>query len=935
MTHRNMSLHYSIPEGVETADGSSRPLLTTQEGGRIAVDELLRDLWTFANGRNLTGILDSYQDSNNDSGVICAALACLVEAGLLTREHEPVNSPGPQPCLHQGEKKVSVVIVGYKSKEWLEECLPSLRAQTYRPLEVVVVDNGRLDNTENWLVENFESGKDLTLRLVSLNTPVSFAAATNRGAAASGGDYLLFLNPDVRLEPDAIAEAVKAVQKDRHEEDPSSSIHGHGKVIVALKLRFWWAPAFLNGLGNRVGAFSWGTDNALGHLDLGQYDHWDEVPSACFAAALIDRNTWNEVGPADERFPMYYEDSEWSYRARLLGFQVKLAPNAVVYHAYGGKIPNDVQGGLAPTKLRHVVYGRFRFALKLVGKRLWTFLRNYFLEDCINFSRMLLSGKMPNARAYMAGWRDVIEDFSEIMTSRKALQSQRTLSDSALFHLPEDMPMTFLWNGLPELTWDLIQYHYYPLILSGKTKPMPEFTNPSTRPSLLIISNDVIDAKMAGPGMRYLEMAKVLSDDLDVTLAVPGEISPDFVQSIQAPHLNVVRYEETRQEGLQPLVDHADIALISGYMVEKFPFLDTTTTKLVVDLYAPFVLENLHYYLNEPLENQQALNAHAVNITNHLARLGDYFICGNERQRDYWLGVLTANGRTNPQNFIKDPTLNSLIDIVSIGFPDRPPKSGPGLVGIHPSIPVGSKVVLWGGGVWNWLDPLTLIKAWPGVIRKHPEARLVFLGMRHPNPLVPQHEMAQKTIDLAQQIGEKDKTIIFIEWVSYEEREALLCEAAVGVTLHPIHVETRFSLRTRVLDCFWADLPVLITDGDITSEWIREYGLGEVVPEHNPEAVTQALLRILGRSREDWKSIFAPIKQIMTWQAVTEPLRRYCLSSAYAPDRQDRSKSHVKERSSSFRWALGRIMFLMRSGGLRAVLHRGWRFIQWKLGKIK
>ena len=77
---------------------------------------------------------------------------------------------------------------------------------------------------------------------------------------------------------------------------------------------------------------------------------------------------------------------------------------------------------------------------------------------------------------------------------------------------------------------------------------------------------------------------------------------------------------------MQVLVENSDIALVSGYMVEKFPFLENTATRLVVDLYDPFVLENLHYYLKEPREAQDALNGQAVAITNRLARLGDFFI---------------------------------------------------------------------------------------------------------------------------------------------------------------------------------------------------------------------------------------------------------------------------------------------------------------------
>ena len=87
------------------------------------------------------------------------------------------------------------------------------------------------------------------------------------------------------------------------------------------------------------------------------------------------------------------------------------------------------------------------------------------------------------------------------------MQSRRKLSDEQLFALQREMPPTFSWHGLPELTWDLVLNHYSPLIHSQRTRSMPEFDLYQRPPHLLIVSNDIVDEKMAGPGMRYLEMA--------------------------------------------------------------------------------------------------------------------------------------------------------------------------------------------------------------------------------------------------------------------------------------------------------------------------------------------------------------------------------------------------------------------------------------------
>jgi hypothetical protein len=114
--------------------------------------------------------------------------------------------------------------------------------------------------------------------------------------------------------------------------------------------------------------------------------------------------------------------------------------------------------------------------------------------------------------------------------------------------------------------------------------------------------------------------------------------------------------------------------LFSSFILDKFPFLQRATARRVVDLYDPLVLENLHYYQDQPLDVQEGLNQQAVASMNRLLQTGDFFICGNQRQRDLWIGALAANGRINPHSFAQDTSLRSLIDVVGVGFPSRAPQ---------------------------------------------------------------------------------------------------------------------------------------------------------------------------------------------------------------------------------------------------------------------
>lgn len=462
---------YRIPSGVQALSVGGRWVLTTAQQGRVAVDPAVLSVWRGADGHSLAELTAAWKETaqpkiglSDSVTVLRAALACLAEAGLLEREPARVENTDPLVNLNQAGTAdlapcVSVILVGYNSRTWLETCLPSLSRQGYTPLEIILVDNGSTDDTLDWLAQRYPE-----VRTCVLPDSISLAGAINCGVDCARGDYFLILNPDVVVEKTAIAEMLAVYQS-----DPACA-------AVAAKLRFSWAPAFFNGLGNRVGAFSWGMDNALGHLDLGQYDGWRELPSVCFAATLISRSAWQSVGRLDEKFPMYYEDSEWSYRARILGWKLLAAPQAVVYHAFSGRIPGGESSQMQTRKLRRVVYGRLRFAYKLLGSAFWLrFWIGYGAEDMANLLLSLLRRNPSAFKAILSGWMDFCAAAGSLRLERSALQARRQIGDRQLFDLQRTLPGAYIWHGLPELTWDLIRNEYLPLLASGMTHPVPEF----------------------------------------------------------------------------------------------------------------------------------------------------------------------------------------------------------------------------------------------------------------------------------------------------------------------------------------------------------------------------------------------------------------------------------------------------------------------------
>jgi GT2 family glycosyltransferase len=361
----------------------------------------LLSLWQQADGRELTEIERGFHADGVTPIATRTALACLAEAGLLIRDTETRARETTSSVVGDA---VSVIIVTYNSTSWLESCLASLTSQTCPPLEIIVVDNASSDYSADWVATHFPD-----VKLVRLTQQQSLAHAINRGVAIACGDYFLILNPDVNLMPDAIAQMVAVARA-----EPMCA-------AVAPKLYFSWAPGFLNGIGNHVGAFSWATDNGLGHLDLGQFDVWREVPSACFAVALVPRAAWEKVGALDEGLPLYYEDLEWCYRARLFGYTIRAAPHAIIYHVFGARVPSGDERGMSPQKLRNVVYGRLHFAIKLLRPLfLARFVLAYGIEDCCRFLFALLRLDARTIRAYCGAWYDLSARITRAATSAQS-----------------------------------------------------------------------------------------------------------------------------------------------------------------------------------------------------------------------------------------------------------------------------------------------------------------------------------------------------------------------------------------------------------------------------------------------------------------------------------------------------------------------------------
>jgi glycosyltransferase involved in cell wall biosynthesis len=385
---------------------------------------------------------------------------------------------------------------------------------------------------------------------------------------------------------------------------------------------------------------------------------------------------------------------------------------------------------------------------------------------------------------------------------------------------------------------------------------------------------------MPGPTIRNWELARVLASRFEVTLAAPGQTA------VKGEEFDIVAWGDRLPKDL--ILRH-DVVKASGFLVYEHPQI-AAARHLVADLYDPFPLENLHMYDDRVAAERYRIASHDRDVQTGLARAGDVFLCASERQRDFWLGWLSAVGRVNPYMHEADAAMDRFLLVVPFGVPDQAPRpSPPRFRGVVDGIRPDDLIVVWGGGIWNWFDPLTVIRAAAVTADRLPNLRVIFPATSVPSPDVLPMRMLLEARNLAVELGVHGSRVFFGgPWIPYREHGGVLLESDVGVSLHQPSVETRFSFRTRILDYLWAGLPIIATEGDSMADLVRKENLGFVVAPADLNGVVEALLS-LGTDHELRRRCGSRSRQAadrFRWSVVAAPLIEFCADPYNAPDRE-------------------------------------------------
>ena len=293
------------------------------------------------------------------------------------------------------------VVVNWNGRHLIDDTLESLAGQDYPDLATLVVDNGSTDGSVEYLADEWPG-----VHVLSLPDNQGFPTAVNRGIAASSGEFVAVLNNDMELHPawaSALAGALAEV--------PSAASAG-GKLLKASQREI------LDGAGDVIGWDGYSSRRGQGKVDVGQYDERALVVSACAGAAMYRRRALEVVGPFDERFFAYAEDTDWGFRAQLAGFDCVYEPTSVAYHVG------------AATSSKRDGFELYQFHRNSV----WMMVKNFPLAALVLHAPWAIGRRLVslasairggNGMVVLRAWRDAARGMPRYMGERRRIQRRR------------------------------------------------------------------------------------------------------------------------------------------------------------------------------------------------------------------------------------------------------------------------------------------------------------------------------------------------------------------------------------------------------------------------------------------------------------------------------------------------------------------------------
>jgi GT2 family glycosyltransferase len=266
---------------------------------------------------------------------------------------------------------VSVIVLNWNGKDHIDECLDTLFKQTYKNYEVIVVDNGSTDGSNDTIKNKFKKAK-----LIQNKKNAGFCKANNQGIRISKGKYIITLNNDTKIDKDWLKELVEVA-----ETHPEAG-------MLSCKMLFYDKPDHINSRGLKLYYDAKAVDEGFNVPDS-ENEEIKEVFGPCGGAAFFTRELINDINQNnefyDEDFFIYSDDLDVSFRARLRGWKCLYVPKARIYHKFQGTTGKISNFGL--------YYG--------IKNKMFFIIKNYPLTSLLKYSPIILGRQLVSFIYYL------------------------------------------------------------------------------------------------------------------------------------------------------------------------------------------------------------------------------------------------------------------------------------------------------------------------------------------------------------------------------------------------------------------------------------------------------------------------------------------------------------------------------------------------------
>ena len=301
--------------------------------------------------------------------------------------------------LSKNKYLVSVIIVNWNGKKWLKKCLNSLQNQTFKSIEIVLVDNASSDGSLEYLKKYYPK-----VNIIKNKENLGYPKAANIGIKKSNGDYLLLINNDAWVDKYFIEKLFNFYSTNSYSVISPVSMKYSGKVAGNM------LPS-IDPTGSTAYFFPISKKDKLFFL------------SVCY---FCSKNEYLKTQGFDDNHFAYFEDVDWFWRLTLMGKKFNYAEDVFVYHEGAGSTGKGIKYNMFLWRNQNTLQTLLK---NYSVATLIIILPIYILQNLMEILFFLTLLKFDIASSYIQGWVFNIKNFNKIMKKRKWIQERRKVSD--------------------------------------------------------------------------------------------------------------------------------------------------------------------------------------------------------------------------------------------------------------------------------------------------------------------------------------------------------------------------------------------------------------------------------------------------------------------------------------------------------------------------